>query len=187
MTGQSARFFVLILLGLAFQPAFAVDVAVVYYDVHGKTLEELRRGLGENGPLQDGRRYHAHTRWNVTWTYRGAPRGAGCEFAWFNVAVDGVMTLPRWTPPSDAPRELIERWANYETALRMHEAGHFEHGLRAAREIEELGKSFLTTTDCRAIDSEFHPRAMQVIQTYNERDMAYDRDTGHGASQGAEL
>ena len=187
MAGQFARFFLLVLLGLAFRPAFAVDVAVVYYDVHGKTLEELRRGLAEHGPVQDGRRYHAHTRWNVTWTYRTAPRGAGCEIVWVGVTVDGVMTLPRWTPRSDASSELVERWSNYEAALRTHEAGHFVHGLRAAREIEELGAGFRTSTDCRMIDSEFNNKAMQVIRNYNERDVAYDRETGHGASQGAEL
>jgi predicted secreted Zn-dependent protease len=181
---RACAFGVALSASFALPTAAAQEVAVVHYDVAGATVEELHASLGQRGPWVDGTRFHAHTKWNVTWTYRYAPGVRGCGFSRFDVRIDAEMTLPRWQGRTGAPTALVERWDRYLAALRAHEYGHYAHGLEAAREIEALGSGFQVGS-CARIETDFNARAMEIIAKFNQRDLAYDRDSGHGRSQGA--
>lgn len=165
--------------------AHAEDARIAYYDVAGSSAKALRQQMDAKGPLDGGKRFDAHTEWDIKWNYRYRPTASGCELTGVNVSLSGTILLPRWVDSNDASSALVEKWNRYLAALRLHEEGHYAHGVGAAREIEALAKSFHGSGDCPAMTSEFNDRAQSIIARYKALDVAYDRETDHGRTQGA--
>ncbi len=160
-------------------------VRVESYDVEGGTAGELRRDLDRKGPLFDGRRYDARTRWYVRWHFDLLPTGGGCRVARPRVDLEVTLTLPRWRRPLSAPASLVERWQRYLAALRGHEDGHVAVGDEAARAIERLLSGRPVQEDCGSAESEANAAAQAEIARARQEDLRYDRETGYGATQGA--
>ena len=186
---MSLRFrqvFAALIIGAPLSVAYANDVQLVYYDIVGNSANSLRHELDINGPLdKDGKRFDGLTKWHVTWTYRYAPTEAGCKFTEINTSVEGTTTLPRWVDGDSATNSLIRKWQNYIAALRLHEDGHYAHGVGAAKEIEDLGQSFHVSDNCSTIAKKFNDQASSILEKYMAMDAIYDHDTNHGQTQGA--
>lgn len=180
-------FAVTVTLALATVAAHAQSAQIAYYDVSGNSAAELRQQMNAKGPLDGGKRFDAHTEWHVKWNYRYRPTASGCELASVNVSLSGTILMPRWVYANDVSNTLIEKWDRYLAALRLHEEGHYAHGASAAKEMEALGESFHGSGDCPAMVSEFNTRAQGIIDKYKAQDVAYDRETDHGRTQGAQF
>jgi predicted secreted Zn-dependent protease len=166
--------------------ACADDAEIVYYDVAGGSARELRRQMDANGPLgEGGKRVDGYTEWKVVWSYRYSPAADGCKFTEFGITVTATITLPRWTAGDGSPSALIKKWQSYIAALRLHEDGHYSHGVRAGEEIKSLGQSLRTSNGCSTLVSLFNDQAASILEKYREADAAYDADTRHGRTQGA--
>lgn len=155
------------------------------YDVEGRSARELRRDLDRRGPLVDGRRFDARTRWYVRWHFDLAPVPGGCRALRPQVDVEVTLTLPRWRRPSDTPAALVQRWERYLAALRGHEEGHTEIGYGAAQAVEDALSNRPAQEDCDSAESEANQAAQAEVARAQQQDLRYDRETGHGASQGA--
>jgi predicted secreted Zn-dependent protease len=170
---------------VAMASARASGVEIVYYDITGNSAKEMRRQLNANGPLSErGARVDGHTKWTVSWTFRYAPKAASCEFTAFRSTVEGTITLPRWVANGSISNALITRWQSYISALRIHENGHYAHGVKAAEEIDSLGQSFRVSGDCSTIAKKFSDQAATIIEKYRAADETYDRRTQLGRTQG---
>jgi predicted secreted Zn-dependent protease len=180
-------FAVITALAFAMSTAHAESPKIAYYDVAGSNAETLGQQIKTKGPLDGHHRFAAHTDWHVEWTYRYRPTSSGCELTSVSVSLSGTILLPRWIHGSDAPDALVEKWDRYLAALRLHENGHYAHGMSAAKEIEAMAKSFHGSGDCPAVVSEFNDRAHSIIDKYKALDAAYDRETDHGRTQGAQF
>lgn len=176
---------VLVALAIAWTVAHADDARIVYYDVAGDSAQALRHELNNKGPLDHGQRFDAYTWWHVTWKYSYVATKDGCKFTEISTSLDGSIELPRWEPASGASDSLLKEWERYMTALRIHEDGHYAHGVAARDEIQALGESFQIAGSCTAIAKAFNDRAGSVVDRYAAMDLQYDRDTAHGKSQGA--
>jgi predicted secreted Zn-dependent protease len=174
-------------LVLAMSIAHAEDPQIAYYDISGNNAQALRRQMSAKGPLDHGKRFDAHTDWYVKWNYRYRPTGSGCELTSVGVSVTGTILLPRWVDADDAASALVQKWNRYLAALRLHEDGHYAHGVSAAKEIEALAKSFHDSGQCPAMIAAFNEQAHAIIGKYNAMDVAYDRETAHGRTQGAQF
>jgi len=82
------------------------------------------------------------------------------------------------------PLAVTEQWDAFLAALRTHEAGHRDLGFAAARAVRA---AILDTgpTACGDVTRRANAAGQQAIEEYNQRNAAYDRDTRHGAAQGA--
>ena len=98
-----------------------------------------------------------------------------------------VFTLPRWANAEAAAPEVLQRWHGYYRALRLHEDGHRDNGIEAAREIERSLRDLPAAEACAAIDQSASLAAKDILRKYNARDRDYDAQTRHGATQGATL
>ncbi len=176
---------VISVLVIAWTVAHAGDAQVVYYEVVGNSATKLRHELNNKGPLKDGRRFDAYTTWRVTWTYFYAPAGKGCRLTEISTLLDGTIELPRWERNGRASDSLVRKWERYLAALRIHEDGHYAHGVAARNEIQALGQSFQITGSCTTMAEAFNDEAKSILAKYGAMDATYDRDTGHGKSQGA--
>lgn len=178
--------FAAVLIGTTSCVAYANDALLVYYDIVGKSANDLRHELDTKGPLdKDGKRFDALTQWHVAWTYRYVSTTEGCKFIEIRTSVDGTTTLPRWVDGDSASNSLIRKWQSYMAALRLHEDGHYAHGVGAAKEIEDLGQSFHVSDNCSAIGKAFNDQADSILEKYKAMDATYDHDTNHGQTQGA--
>lgn len=176
------------ILSATLSVAYANDAKLIYYDIVGNNATDLRRELDANGPFdEDGKRYDGHTEWRVTWTYSDVPTEEGCKFTEIGVSVDGTIALPRWVGGEDASNALSRKWQNFLAALRLHEDGHYALGVRAAKEIEDLGQSFHVSGNCSTIGKAFNDQAGSILEKYKAMNALYDHDTNHGQTQGAEF
>jgi predicted secreted Zn-dependent protease len=165
---------------------FANPAEIVYYDIVGDSAKQLRHELDTKGPIDDGgKRVDGHTKWYVAWNFRYAPSSGGCAFTQFEVTVKGTVTLPRWVGSKRSSNSLSRKWQSYIAALRLHEDGHYAHGVQAAQDITALGQSFRVSDSCSTIAKTFNDRANAILEQYKAADAAYDSDTKHGEKQGA--
>lgn len=156
------------------------------YAIEGSTPSELRREMNVKRPhTSDGRRFDGRTRWYVSWRYRYRKTGSACAIAAVNTSLKVTITLPQWSNESDADRTTRQHWARYLAALEQHEQGHRRHGVDAANEIDAAIASMPPAGNCDALGSGANLLGKSVLQKFSQRDLDYDRDTRHGATQGA--
>jgi predicted secreted Zn-dependent protease len=159
---------------------------VEYYDIQGSTALELRYDMNAKGPqAASGDRFDAYTRWLANWRWRYRDSGSGCAIASVRTTVTVRMTLPRWQNEHSADLATQQEWARFLAALERHEDGHRGHGVAAGDEIDRRVASLPPAATCAALGAIADELGKRIVQKYIQLDADYDRDTGHGATQGA--
>src|SRR4051812_29961269 len=112
--------------------------SVTYYDVHGRTLAELRTDMLRSGPKISGSSFVGETRSPMRWSWKTESAGtSSCAIKDVTVFVNAQILLPRWTPPADTEPGLYAEWQRFIAALETHEAGHKDISAKAARDLTE--------------------------------------------------
>lgn len=157
-----------------------------FYEVSGRTATELRADMDKLGPLDRHQiRRDAYTGWSVKWSY-GFVRGPDqCSANPVRVSVEVTYTLPRWRMPVDVDPRLHARWTRYMGSLRRHEDGHRDIGVHAGEEVRRRIEAMAARSDCETLDRDANRVGHEVVDNYRRIEKAYDRDTNHGATQGA--
>ena len=156
---------------------------VLYYDVHGRTFEEVRGDMRRRGPKIDGTNFVGETRSPMRWSWRTQSMGgASCSISEVRVSVNAQITLPRWTPPPDTEPGLAAEWKRFLTALEIHEAGHKDISARAGSEIVEKLRN--VSGLCSQIGIRANDLARVIVARASEEQIAYDASTRHGLTQG---
>lgn len=181
-----------LLTALLAAPAFAEiseDFAIRHYDVDARKGRSLNDAVVASSPINatgaSGRRFHGYTDWYIKWSWRHRYEADGrCRITSVIVALTGSILLPRLTSGTASQHATFDR---YLTALREHEEGHRRIAQEAARDIERTLLMLPEYPDCRQLEADAHARARARLDAHVEREKAYDRDTGHGRTQGAVL
>lgn len=166
----------------------AVDIndQVERYGIEGSTPADLRREMNAKGPrVSDGRRYDGHTRWHVSWRYHYSSTRGSCAIASVTTSVKVTITLPQWGNESRGDNAMRAQWSRYLAALELHEQGHRRHGVDAATDVDLAIAALPPAGNCDALGANANALGMRILQKYQQRDRDYDRDTRHGATQGA--
>ena len=178
----------LLLLGMSLSAQAQVEeqLQYQYYDVTVAAGESLRQALSQASTIrQNGQVYHAYTRWDVTWNYWWQEaRDGRCRLTLSRTRLSAPVTLPRLGGGDARQRQ---RFAQYLQALREHELGHYRIGQAAAADIDAVLLATAESPSCSELQRHANQRANAVLQRHVERERGYDRDTGHGRSQGAWL
>ena len=155
-------------------------VTTTTYRVFGSTEQQVRASLDARRPGD----YDARTQWFVDWSYTSAIRSSRCVVATSKVHTRIVFTYPRWVAPASASEELRADWTRYMSRLRVHESGHASIGrLTARRIVATLART--TASTCSALDRSLRAVIARHFRAGNAADIAYDRRTRHGETQGA--
>ncbi len=148
--------------------------------------QNLVAALNATSPIKEGgRSYGGTTKWNVRWGYlwKSGPTGS-CSVASVNVSLTATITLPQLVG-GDARQQRI--FAAYLAALKVHEMGHYRFGQEAANAVEAQLKALPAAATCGELDASARATAGRILESYGPKEAQYDRATGHGRSQGAEL
>ncbi len=147
------------------------------YDVTGANAAELSQAMQKDGP----KNFWAYTNWSIGWNHTTEADANGvCKLADSAVSVNVKMTLPRWAnapDPSDARRQS---WDAMIAALRKHEQGHANNGVRAANAVVSAIRSIPAQSSCDALDAVIDSRSKEITKAYRQADKDYDRVTNHG-------
>lgn len=165
-----------------------VTIAVTenQYDIRGLYAADLRHEMNQLGPLdREGVRHDAYTGWFIDWKYPYAQTTSGCSTGPVRVTVSVTYTMPRWNAPPHASVALRKRWAQYTENLRTHEDVHRDIGVHAGEEIKRRMEALPPKTTCGALEVAADAVGKRLLEKYRLMERAYDRDTGHGATQGA--
>lgn len=159
---------------------------VRYYEVRGTTAAAIRESLNQAGPVgSDGERWDGYTRWSLRWRLQLADDAGGCRVMAVETAVDIETTLPRWDEPPRADRGLARRWQKYLSALTEHEDGHGRIGEDTAAAIRRSLVRLPAEPTCAEMSQAANVTAEQAVHDAALRERQYDRETRHGATQGA--
>lgn len=129
-------------------------------------------------------RFAGQSDWNIEWQTCLERQPGQCRIAGIELTVNVLYTLPRWADRDWSTRDLRTRWDRYARSLAMHERGHGEIALKVAHMIEAdvVGRAAET---CALVDGEVAGRISEIMREGERLQNAYDRQTQHGATQGA--
>lgn len=171
------------LIATAVSPSLTVD----YYPIVGVTARALRAEMNRLGPTNEAGRNDGNTNWDIQWRYDYDRNAGGCKAANVRVTLEVRITMPRWTPPANAPRTLIVTWQQFVDALRKHEDGHHKLAIAAADEVERVLRANRTASDCERLGTRLNGAANAVLEDLRRRNARYDRDTDSGRKQGTNV
>ena len=180
---SAAIYGVTILAAMLCFPADAapeVNVRTKYYKVRGNTAADIRRDLDRRSPVE----YDAQLNWNIEWRFTRRQFLDWCKMTKVAVAVNIVYTLPRLVQTPLPPPEVLGAWQKYMAALLLHEHGHALTGIRAGYAIERKIKN-MRRRSCLQLTKDAHAAVYAEIWRASALDKKYDKDTNHGATEGA--
>lgn len=176
------------LLALA-SPAWCeptVTVKTETYDIYGTTAKELRNQMVLFGVTwRDGKKYDALTTWFTRWNYTWESGVHSCKITGVRTSVEVIHRIPRWVNPDQAPPALWSQWERYMENLLLHERGHRDIGIAAASEIEAAIGRMPPERSCKALETTANALGERTLERYRELEADYDKNTGHGRTQGA--
>ena len=179
-------FFSLLLLTSLNVFADAIEsIEYKYYVISPRTVHEIKLELMRHSPIrQGGGSFNGHTDWYVDWKYQTTPSPHGCLLKSSQVNVHVVHILPALSEyVTDA--QTIEVFNKFNKALTQHELNHGNHGLLAAREIDETFKSAQAQPNCRQMSRMLNSIGKSIVRKYAQKDSDYDRETNNGLTEGA--
>jgi predicted secreted Zn-dependent protease len=171
------------LLPLAAVAQVGDQLSYTYYEVNVRS-GKLAPQINAQTPIRQDGVHYARTQWNVSWRFRWNEGPGGCRFTSVNVNLRTEITLPRLNGASPQQAALFER---FMPALREHETGHHQIAQEAARAIDAQLRGIPAMDTCPALEAQANRDAQRILERYREKERQYDRDTGHGKTQGAWL
>ena len=166
----------------ALPPGVAMAAPIRYYPVTASTIAEIRRAFRDAGPQVDGRRFVAKTSWQLRWQWEYdtgmLPR---CGMRNVVVQVRAEVTMPEWLPDAETDEATKLWWRRYSGGLMVHERGHAQLAVAAARELHDALRR-LDGGSCASLGERASNVARQHLATLSERQAAYDQETRHDAT-----
>jgi predicted secreted Zn-dependent protease len=154
------------------------NLELVYYDVSGRTADEIRRSLEARQPRDpnDGARVAALSSWSMRWGWRAKP-GGGCDLSAPSVDFRAQTLLPRLVSERDLDADLRARWRAFLAAVHAHEARHVRYAYEHRRDVAAA----IQASDCTSAQA----AATAAVRAIAQRDVDYDKATRHGTTEGA--
>jgi predicted secreted Zn-dependent protease len=154
------------------------NLTIEYYSVTGRSAGDIRKAIDAARPTDpnDGLSFDSLTRWRIEWRVRG-DRAGHCDLANADLTFSANIKLPRLADETVVPKRVLARWQAYRAAVETHEAGH------ARYPYEHLGDvaAALRAATCAT----FNEAGQRAVAEIAKHDAVYDRETRHGATQGA--
>lgn len=157
------------------------------YAISGFTYDDILRDMHRKGPGFDdiGVQLGLHlSQWRYSYEYTRSGGSMRCRLTEAQVLLRSVILLPDWTNASTAPSKIATGWRPFLRALTVHEEGHRSRALMQGVQLWTalLG---LEAPDCGGLEDRVRATADRVLADGQAAQLAYDRQTGHGATQGA--
>ncbi len=150
-------------------------VSVDYYQIGGRSLEQLDQEIKEKGPRINGNE-HAVAVSNIRMIPDIAllPGPKGCIVSRANINVQAKITLPRWINRKDAERRLARAWDNLDRYTRLHEAVHVTIAHKYAKQLEMELKTLRTGRSCSTTKKIVRATIKRTLRDHEREQLAFD-------------
>jgi predicted secreted Zn-dependent protease len=150
------------------------------YEIGGASVAEARQTMARMGRADNaGRRWAGYTTWRYSWRWEYETL-TSCQIKNATVTLTlqvDVPVLSEAAQQDSTMRAWYEGWFN---RLFEHEAGHATLARDGAREIYQRIR-MLQGASCDDVGNRANQLARQMLDTFNDRQRAYDATTLHGA------
>jgi len=174
-------------VALKYPVTYETQFAVTTYNVQGQSLKEIHQSLEANAlsdPHEIGKRFYARTDWHLSAKWFYAPTTRGCEVERAHVSIFVTMTLPL-LEPADVPPDVQARWNTFFNNTIQHESEHVKIAYDGARHYQQQLGTYPPASNCTAIQPQLQNLFRQHSEWIDRTNVEYDRQTQHGAAQGA--
>ena len=169
----------------AAEPESPVVVTTNYYVVRGASPGEIRTSMTEARPWKASFAFDARTAWEARCNYTYRESGGQYLLDSVEVKTKVTVTLPVWSVRMDAEQDLFERWWEYLKALSRHEQGHVQYARAATAAVQQRLSALPGFASRHELGVAVHRTVGEVIKEFRSQEAEYDRQTGHGMTQGA--
>jgi predicted secreted Zn-dependent protease len=160
---------------------------IVWYPIAGSSIRDLQSQMRANGPHDDAGGYAGYTRNSTYWHIRWQESGGSCSVTNVAVATYDTVTLPAWSPPSNADSALMAEWSRFVTMLGRHEEGHRDIAIAGAGEIARTLAMLSPQASCADLAASANAQGHAILASVQTRQKQYDEETSHGRRRGTTL
>jgi len=151
--------------------------SVSYFDIKGKSADELDAALNEHGPLAMGSSSHhpgaTRIRFGGSATY--SETNGRCYISGVKVTVDTEIILPRWRDRRRASKQLSMIWDTLQADIRRHEDRHVEIAREHARQMERVILSLPSASSCDALQEKANEVTSRETDRHDADQARFDR------------
>ena len=163
-------------------PELPYTVKEKTYVVKGDTVAELTKHTQHIKG-----KWAAYTEWYTTWFLSVEEGDEDCFVSHGDTGLEATITYPKWRQPKDADPDVVAEWERFMESLRVHEEGHVTIALQGADAIDDRLDQGFSAPTCEEAAQMADDKAKEILERYNDKSVKYDKDTDHGATQGAML
>ena len=157
-----------------------VVARVSTYEIGGSSVAEARQMIAQQGRADNsGRRWAGFTTWRYSWNWE-YERFSSCEIKNATVTLTLQVDVPVLSEAAQQDSTIRAWYDAWFTRLFEHEAGHARLARDGAREIYQRIR-MLQGSSCDDVGNRANSLARQLLDTFNDRQRAYDATTMHGA------
>lgn len=166
--------------------ASRVDEKFSYYEIDPIGEKTVYKELDGKTPIAiEEQKYLGSTDWNVSWRYYFRNSSNECYINVVYTDVDIKYTMPKLRQKRGVTLDRKRKFDAYYDALLLHEKGHGELAVKAAKEIERVLPKTDPASNCEAVGEKANGVGLQILNKYKQLQEEYDEKTGHGEEQGA--
>lgn len=160
--------------------AASVVKSYSYFNVGGRTLEELESELNKRGPQMKntGRRHPGATQMEFTSKVGYAQQAGKCSVAKASVTVKAKVILPRWRAPRRADQDTRLIWNTLSADIKRHEESHVIIAKNHARELEDAIRGLGRFQTCEATQSRVKQVTERILAKHDREQTRFDRIEG---------
>lgn len=161
-------------------PAAAEVVATKsysYFDIKGKTADELDAELGRRGPTANGSsaRHPGATKIRFGGEATYVQQNGRCSIGRVKVTVHTQIILPRWTNRKGAEAELPLIWDALSSDIKRHEERHAEIARNQARVMEHDLKALPSQRSCATLQEMVSDESARGIEEHDRLQEQFDK------------
>ncbi|MFD1197162.1 DUF922 domain-containing Zn-dependent protease [Brucella gallinifaecis] len=150
-----------------------------YYNINGKTAEDLDKALSRSGPfLKKTGQHHpgaAEIRFDAKVRYGRATGDRACKVQDVYVNVYAKVMLPRWKQRRKAGPELALIWDTLYQDIRRHEESHIVIARSHASEMERQIKALRSQKDCATLRANIDKVTDRLMIAHDKAQEYFDK------------
>lgn len=151
-----------------------------YFQVRGKTAEQLDRELSYRGPMtkSTGTRHPGATKIKFGGSVTYAQQGGRCRVESAKITLSTQIILPQWKGRKGASKELQLVWDTLSRDIKRHEERHAEIARNYARSMEKAILKLPPQRTCAAMQERVAKASRDEIDRHDRDQMRFDRVEG---------
>jgi predicted secreted Zn-dependent protease len=161
-------------------PALAEVVAsksYSYFDIRGKTADQLDQELSRRGPTANGSsaRHPGATKIRFGGEATYLQENGRCRVGSAKVTVHTQIILPRWRNRKGASKDLSMIWDALSSDIKRHEERHAEIARTQARMMERKILSLPPQRSCEVLQERVSDESTRGIEEHDRLQARFDR------------